>query len=259
MARWIIDHFPPEYQNMIYLEPFSGSGAVFFNKKPSVIETLNDIDGDIVNLFFVLREYPEELRRVLDLTPYSREEYDQSFAPCDDPIERARRYIIKTSQAIGAKMNGKCGWRNHKTLKIGGTACKWHGISDTIDEASRRLRGSSANLVQIEHMDALRLIERYNTRDALIYIDPPYIRSTRKSGALYKHEMDDQQHVQMLEIIKYSKAKILISGYHSELYGKHLHNWECDSVLQQTTSTHKAREFIWANYAFNQKQLTFLT
>ena len=175
LADWIISHFPENYDKMVYLEPFCGSGAVFFNKIPGAVETVNDLDGDIVNLYRVLRDNPEELKRVLSLTPYSREEYDLSFEPCEDPVERARRYMVKTTQAIGAKMDGKCGWRNHKQMKIGGTACKWAGICDTIDAAAKRLRGDTTHLVQIEHMDAMRLIERYDDPDVLMYLDPPYV------------------------------------------------------------------------------------
>ncbi len=127
LADWIIEHFPPEYEKMVYLEPFAGSAAVFFNKRPGAVETINDLDSDIVNLFYVLREMPDELKRVLDLTPYSREEYDKSFEKCDDPLEEARRFVVRTTQAIGAKIGTKCGWRNHKQMKIGGTACKWGG------------------------------------------------------------------------------------------------------------------------------------
>ena len=94
---------------MVYIEPFAGSGAVFFNKNPGAVETINDLDGDVVNLFWVLREQPDELKRALKLTPYSRDEYDRSFEACDDPLERARRYMVRTTQAIGARLDGKCG------------------------------------------------------------------------------------------------------------------------------------------------------
>lgn len=105
LAEWIIKHFPPDYEKMIYLELFVGSGAVFFNKRPSGVETINDLESEIVNVFAVLRDQPEELKRKLELTPYSREEYDLAFEPCEDSVERARRYFVRTTQAIGAKRN----------------------------------------------------------------------------------------------------------------------------------------------------------
>lgn len=249
LADWIIGHFPEEYQNMVYLEPFLGSGAVFFNKLPGKVETINDLDSDIVNLFWVLREQPEELKKALELTPYSREEYDRSFEPCADPLEKARRFMVKTTQAIGAKLNsGKCGWRNHKQMKIGGTACKWGGITETISIAAERLRGDTTHLVQIEHMDALRLIERYNIPEALIYLDPPYVLSSRKSGSLYRHELDDERQKKLLELITRSRAKIILSGYENEIYDTALKGWFKDQTLAQTTSTQKAVETIWMNY-----------
>lgn len=248
LAEWIIDHFPEEYEKMVYLEPFLGSGAVFFNKKPGVVETINDLDSDVVNLFQVLREHPQKLRRALALTPYSREEYELSYRPTDEPVEKARRFMVRTNQAIGAKMGHRCGWRNHKQVKLGGTACKWGGITNTIDQAAARLRGTTTNLVQIEHTDALKLIERYNNSDVLMYIDPPYLRSTRKSGRLYRHEMDNSQHLELLEQIKESRAKIIISGYPSELYDEVLQGWYRDGARSQTTSTAMAEEMIWMNY-----------
>ena len=258
IADWIIDHFPAEYERMVYLEPFVGSGAVFFNKAPGAVETINDLDSNIVNLFYVLREQPEELKRVLALTPYSREEYDRAFEPCEDPLEKARRYMVKTTQAIGAKMAGtsKCGWRNHKQMKIGGTACKWGGITATIDVAAARLRGDTTHLVQIEHMDALRLIERYNNPDVLMYIDPPYVRSVRKSGALYAHEMNLAGQKQLLSLITQSRAKIVISGYDSDLYNTALDGWRKASTMSLTTSAKMATEVIWMNYQPPEKQIS---
>ena len=256
IADWIIGHFPVGYEKLVYLEPFAGSGAVFFNKKPGTVETINDIDSDIVNLFRVLREKPDELKRALDLTPYSREEYDLSFEPCNEPIEKARRFIVKTTQAIGPKLgHGKCGWRNHKQMKIGGTACKWGSITDTIDVAAARLRSSTTNLVQIEHMDALQLIERYNNPSVLMYLDPPYLRSTRKSGALYVHEMDMSGQKKLLSLIHESSAKIIISGYESELYNAALGGWHKDSTKSQTTSAEMATETIWMNYEPPERQI----
>lgn len=246
IAEWIIAHFPQGYEKMVYLEPFAGSGAVFFTKRPGAVETINDLNSDIVNLFRVLRERPEELKAALKLTPYSREEYERAAEPCDEPIEKARRYMIRTTQAIGAKPDA--GWRNHKQMKIGGTACKWAGITDTIDAAAERLKGNTRNLVQIEHSDALGLIQRYDNADVLMYLDPPYVKSTRKSGRLYQHEMGDADQIQLMDAITKSKAKIIISGYDSPLYADRLRGWRTDHTTTRTTSTEIAREMIWMNY-----------
>lgn len=142
-------------------------------------------------------------------------------------------------------------------MKIGGTACKWAGITETIDEASARLRGSTTNLVQIEKMDAFRLIERYDTPDALIYIDPPYVRSSRKSGALYVHEMTDQDQIRLLDLIISSRAKIIISGYDNPIYNEWLSSWNTDTTMCQTKSTVMACEKIWMNYIPPNKQVSF--
>ena len=223
LADWIISFFPEGYEKMLYLEPFLGSGAVFFNKRPGRVETINDLDSDIVNLFRVLREQPDRLHAQLELTPYSREEYDLAFEPCEDPVEQARRFMVRTTQAIGAK--SKCGWRNLMTPKIGGTACKWASVTDSLDAAAARLRGDTTHLVQIEHMDALQLIARYNSSDVLMYIDPPYVRGTRRSGRLYRYEMDNAMHQELLDILTQSRAKIVLSGYASELYDSQLAAW----------------------------------
>lgn len=254
LADWIIQHFPTDYENMVYLEPFAGSAAVFFNKKPGMVETINDLNGDVVNLFRVLRDNPEQLIEKLQLTPYSREEYKLSIEPCEDPVEKARRFIVRTTQSIGAKTDS--GWRNHKQAKIGGTACKWNGITETLWTAVNRLKGSTTNLVQIESMDALALIDKYNYPDVLMYLDPPYVKSTRKTRRLYRHEMEEKDQVELLNLITGSRAKIILSGYQSDLYDKRLSSWNKDTIQTRTTATSKATETIWLNYDPPLEQIT---
>lgn len=106
-------------------------------------------------------------------------------------------------------------------------------------------------------MDALRLIERYNNKDVLMYLGPPYVRSTRKSGRLYRHEMNDADQRRMLESIVSSKAKIVLSGYPSALYEEYLQGWHKFTTMSQTTSAAMAEEVIWLNYEPPYRQVTF--
>lgn len=256
IAEWIIQHFPDGYEKLCYLEPFAGSAAVFFNKNPSRVETINDLDSNIVNLFRVLRDRPEELRRAIELTPYSREEYEQAVESFDhpDPLEKARRYFVRCMQGVGAKSNARGTWRVEPRAYPGGAAKKWCDGADLLMEAAKRLRGGAETLVQIEHTDAIELIGRFNSPDVFMYLDPPYLRSTRRSGALYTHEMTEADQRRLLEAITRSKAYIMLSGYDSSLYNEALAGWHKDSIMVTTTSTAAAMEVIWMNYAPPFKQ-----
>src|SRR5579859_5439847 len=112
LAPWIASYFSP---HAAYVEPFCGSAAVFFTKKPAKNEVLNDTFGSIVNLFRVLRDHPEELIRLVTFTPWAREEYELSeeqFAETGDEIEDARRFLVRCGQAHGTRFVGRSGWRN---------------------------------------------------------------------------------------------------------------------------------------------------
>lgn len=121
IAQWVVDHFPDGYERMIYLEPFAGSLAVFFNKAPSSVEVINDIDSDVVNLFRVLRERPEDMERMILLTPFSREEYDLAFEATEDPLEKARRFLVRANMGIGSRRCGKPGWHCRVSKDPGGS------------------------------------------------------------------------------------------------------------------------------------------
>lgn len=259
LADWIIEHFPAGYERLAYLEPFVGSGAVFFNKRPSQVETINDLDSNIVNFFKVLREQPDNLRRAIELTPYSREEYEEaikSFHEDEAPLEMARKYFVRVMQGVGAKSNARGTWRLEPRPYPGGAAKKWYSCTDILTEAACRLRGID-NLVQIEHRDAMDLIERFDNSNVLMYLDPPYVRSARRSGSLYRHEMDDEGQARLLKAIQKSKAHIIISGYNSDIYNEALCGWHRDSTLCHTTSGEKAEEVIWVNYNPPTEQYSF--
>lgn len=247
IAEWIISFFPLGYEQMTYLEPYFGSGAVFFNKKRSVIETINDIDSNVVNLFKVIRERPQELARLVEFTPWSREEYRVSYEMTGDSLEDARRFLVRMWQAIGAKSSNSTGWRSN-IKGINGNVSHWNmRLPDRIFEVSKRLMHTDNYLVQIENQPALQLIERYNRENVLMYVDPPYVLSTR-SKRIYKHEMNDRDHEELLEVLMNHKGKIILSGYDSPLYNSYLDKWHKKSISCNAEGGRASVETIWMNY-----------
>lgn len=247
MAKWIIQQMP---EHNVYLEPFFGSGAVLFNKPAAKIETVNDIDGNIVNLFKVIREKPTELAQAVALTPYSREEYYHSFELLEKEltdVERARVFLIRCWMARGGKTSDRTGWRHNIDVVTINALPDWNGLPETILEATKRLKE-----VQIESQDAVALIERYNREDCLIYADPPYVLSTRTKRH-YAHEMDNNQHITLLESLKQHKGFVLLSGYDSDLYNEMLNGWTKLTKMVQTEAAQSKQEVLWVNPAVSIK------
>lgn len=246
-AEWIISHFPAGYEKQTYLEPYFGSGAVFFNKKRSVIETINDLDRNVVNLFKVIRERPQELARLVEFTPWSREEYRSSYEMTGEDLDDARRFLVRMWQAIGSKTSDITGWRNN-IQDLNGNVDQWSTrLPARIIEVSTRLKHISGHQVNIENQPAVKLLQRYSRPYVFIYADPPYIKSTR-TGRIYKHEMTDQDHIELLEILQQHPGPVMISGYESELYGSILQGWHEEKRPAKCEGGQERLEVIWMNY-----------
>lgn len=239
IAEWIISHFPP---HKIYCEPFFGSGAVFFKKQPACIETINDLNGDIVNLFRVCRNRPSELAAKLDFTPWARDEYKDCYAIEGDEVERARQLLVRHHQSFGTTNSNLNTWRNSQTFNSPRTAAQWSCLPEIVMQICGRLKQA-----QIENVDALTLIERYNDPDTLLYLDPPYLLELRKHG-MYKHEMTTEQHEQLLDLVLKSKSKICLSAYDSELYNEKLKGWYTDEKLTRAQMGLHRTEKLYMNY-----------
>lgn len=247
LAPWIIEYIP---EHKVYVEPYFGSGGVFFNKVPATIETLNDLNSDVTNYFTVLRNNPEELIRLLELTPFSRDEYNNSYMQekCND-IERARRFAVQCFMGYGCSNNYKNGFRSSQQGHSPRTTKAWNKLPETLKLATLRLKDA-----QIENLPAVEIIKRYNTKDVFIYADPPYLHGTRK-GYLYKHEMTDEQHIELLETLLVHPGKVLLSGYDNELYNKILQGW--NKAYKDTTAEAgiKRTETLWFNYDVGQMRM----
>jgi DNA adenine methylase len=255
-ANWILSNFPPGYERMTYLEPYFGSGAVFFNKKRSVIETINDLDGNVVNLFKVIRDHPEELARLIEFTPWSRQEYKQSYEITGGELEDARRFLVRSWQAIGFKSSDITGWRNN-VKSLNGNVTDWSlKLPERIREISSRLKHTGGYTVQIENQLAVKLIKRHQKNNVFIYADPPYVKSTRH-GRIYRHEMNDQNHIELLELLQKHPGSVMISGYDNEIYNNLLEGWRKETRLAHCEGGVQRQEVIWMNYELpNDNQLS---
>ena len=249
IAKWIIDFFPDHHS---YLEPFFGSGAVLFNKPRSNIETVNDLDGNVVNLFEWIRKDPERLAHEIYYTPYARQIYDNAFqAVPEDSFGKAVNFYIRLNMGHGFRTNGeKVGWKNDVQGRERAYASQdWCSLPDKIIQAAERLRG-----VQIENRPAVDAIRRFNNEKVLIYLDPPYVLGTRH-GKQYRHEMDDNDQEELLDAVLMHKGQILLSGYDSELYCRKLAGWYREETTCYSQVSSKKIEILWMNFE-PQKQIS---
>lgn len=255
LAPWIVSMFP---SHRVYVEPFAGSGAVLFAKPRSTHELLNDVDGNIVHFFRVLRDRPDDLEVACRATPYARDEYYACAESAEalDEIERARRWWVLINQSFGKTAHGNTGWS--VSIKRGSNEARsvWNRLGRFAAVADR-LAG-----VTIENRDALEVVERFDDPDGVIYCDPPYLGSTRTSqrdgrrpAGDYVHEFHtDDQHRQLARILGAAQATVFVSGYHSPLYDEIYDGWHATSrrVLRRSSNgrssvNNHATEVLWSN------------
>ena len=241
MAAEIVQLMPPHRS---YLEPFFGSGAVLFNKPPSAIETVNDIDGDIVNFFTVLREEPDRLAEAISLTPYAREVFNDAHGNRgSSSFDRAYRFAIRSKMGRGFKTYQKTGFKIdvYAREKAYCVSC-WNRLPRDLLEAARRLKE-----VQIEQKPALEVIRKFNHDNVLIYADPPYLLDTR-GGKQYRHEMTEQDHLDLLETLLQHKGTVILSGYPHEMYDRELKGWCKIARKSYNQNSDQRVEVLWCNF-----------
>lgn len=221
LAPWIIENFPDHDG---YVEPFAGAAAVLLRKRPEPIEVYNDADGEVVNLFRVMREQPEQLIRAIELTPYAREELYTAYTPDGDPLERARRLYIRAWQGHGgARAQWRTGWRFQRSDNQRTTVVRDWNDNGRLNDIAGRLKN-----VQIEHDDAFAIIERFDAPGTLFYCDPPYMpdtRSERWRSKGYAVEFSAEQHEQLASLLSDIDGMAIVSGYPSPEYAEWYSGW----------------------------------
>lgn len=248
LAPWIISHFP---EHRIYVEPFGGGASVLLRKRRTFAEIYNDMDGEIVNLFRVLRDHGDELIRAITLTPFSRVEFENSYAPSDDPVEQARRTILRSFQGFGsAAVCGEVSGFRANSQRSGTTpAHAWYNYPEKMPAMIDRLRG-----VVIENRPAIDVMRNSDAPNALHYVDPPYVHSTRSgkvrgtdSRKSYKFEMTDSDHVEFAAALHGLSGHVVLSGYPSALYSELYADWLCIERKANADGARPRMECLWLN------------
>lgn len=242
LAPWIIKHLPA---HRIYVEPYGGAASVLLRKERSFAEVYNDLDGELVNFFRVLRDVPDVFLRLARKTPFSRKEFEWAYtheSGAEDPGRRALKTLIRSFQGFGStgissrKTGFRAkGWRQRKTAPD-----DWRGWPDAAEELAKRLQG-----VVIEDRDAFRVMDMHDGSDTLFYVDPPYVHSTRGPDHLYRYELSDEDHARLLAKLLTMNGMVVLSGYRNPLYDRMLKGWKRHDHLSGTCGKKKAVESLW--------------
>ena len=260
--KWLLPLLPTADDGVTcYCEPCGGSMAVLLNREPCPVEVYNDAYGEVVHFFRMLRDHPQDLIELLYMTPYAREEYYDTAPNMEDSpladIERARRFFVRARQAFGAViLSPGCGWGTNRTTYSRGMAervSKWWSAIDKLEDISVRLLR-----VQIEHLDALDVIARYDSPNTLFYCDPPYVVSTLTSCGYGDFMYTDKDHERLARALRDISGLVAISGYRCALMDTLYKGWQRHTAnVTSAQSTRRAGksgkqrvECLWTNYDY---------
>ena len=247
---FILPNLPEDARH--FCDVYGGSAAVLLNREPAPAETYNDIDSELVNFFETLRDDEDELVRAIGLTPFSREELALACEPATgiSQVERARRFYIRARQTrTGLAQASSEGRWAHCILTsragMAGAVSRWLGGVEALSEIAQRLLR-----VQIENAPATEVIQRYDTRDTLFYLDPPYVHSARGDSNAYMVEMSDNDHEELAELLTSIKGRAVLSGYKTSLYDRLYDGWRrVDAEVKTCHSVRQPRqESLWCNF-----------
>ncbi|AVX04320.1 site-specific DNA-methyltransferase (adenine-specific) [Maritalea myrionectae] len=247
LAPWIIEHFPA---HQVYVEPFGGAASVLMRKTRSYAEIYNDLDCEVVNLFRVLRsDKAKRLVEAVRQTPFARDEFKEAYQRSSDPVERARRLIIRSFMGFGSNGHNRVtGFRANSNRSGTTPTHDWVNYPDSLATVVKRLEG-----VTVENRDAVDVMAQHDAPTTLHYVDPPYVMATRDGGEDYAHEMDDQDHAELLEFLKSLSGMVVLSGYPHPLYEVSLNGWRRIERKALADGAKPRTEVLWINAAAAQR------
>lgn len=253
MAFDIIGYFPP---HRAYVEPYGGGGSILLRKGRSYAEVYNDMDGEIVNLFRIVRDRGDELAAALEVTPFSRDEYRASFDVSEDPLEQARRTVVRSHMGFGSNALARSvvsGFRANSNRSGTTPARDWMNLPASIVNIVERMRG-----VVIENKDAIEVMQAHDAPETLHYCDPPYVHSTRSglvrpgsgSAVGYTHEMTDDDHRRFGAAVRELSGMVIVSGYACDLYDQEMFaDWLRIPFGAHADGARDRVEVLWLNAA----------
>lgn len=256
IAQQIVDLMPAHRG---YVEPYAGSLSVLAAKRPAPFECVNDLDGDLMTFWRVLRDQCEDLERLAALTPHGRAQYAETWPPAgaEDDLHRAWRVWVQLTQGRGGQLR-RTGWRYHEITRGRGSGMPLtlRGYVGRFAAAADRLRN-----VSLECLPALDVITRYGRdTEAVLYVDPPYLGTTR-SRTGYQHEMTGvDDHTDLADALHRCRATVLLSGYASPLYDLELYAdwhrheiqaWTGQGRAEHTQADGQRVEVLWSNRALH--------
>jgi len=243
LANWIIDHFPENYEELTYCEPFCSGGSVFLNKEKSVEEMISDIDRGAISIFKALRDEPEEFIRRVKKVRYTENTFKRALKKSEtdisDYVDKAiNEYVLRRMSRSGSKRSFAWTDRCGKS----GKPSAWESMYKQLPLIAKRVK--NVDILNVCFKDVVKV---WDDHDTLTYLDPPLLPSSNKLAG-YEYEMSVDDHVTMLNFANSARGKVVISGHASPLYNRHLSEWTC--VRRDTPSKKKDRriELLWFNY-----------
>jgi DNA adenine methylase len=264
LARRIVALMPP---HLNYCEPYFGGGAVLCARDPDdprlwlpphrgVSEVVNDLSSDLTNFWQVLRHGSmfAEFRRMAEATPFSGIEYADAAEMLRSgnlrEVERAWAFFVVNRQSLAGRMAGFTGITKTRTrARMNNEVSAWLSTVDSLPAVHARLR----RVLVLPAQPALRVIAKFDAPETLMYLDPPYLHETRATTGEYAHEMTEDDHRELLTVLETVKARVMLSGYASDLYDRALAGWnrhtfELPNQASGARTKETKTEVLWCNF-----------
>ena len=244
-GRWITKMLPPVTKGQTYVEPFAGMLGVMLQRAPADLEIANDLNGDVVNWFEMVRDRGDELAEKLQQTPTAEAEFQRSLHSTTDPLERARRFTVSTILS----------------LKMGTNYFNWptkHSNIRPISNYAKRVPLLMDRLSKVYFLNrpAEKMLARMvNVSHAVIYCDPPYRGTCVDPYGDIPFDRD-----LFAEVAQEQKGAVAISGYGDEWdhmgWVRNEYVTKYHGIGDWKENRPSRTEVLWTNYQPNNSQLT---